>query len=546
MENNEIYTQPVDLPEGEGFNTVHKSVVGAVNELHSELSAAKQSASEADLKAQNAAEKVANLEAKMETVQAQTGERGPEGPQGEQGVQGVQGEKGADGANGKSAFEIANDVRAKNGEEPFATEEEFLASLKGTDGKDGINGTDAYVDPAMLAEDAALVDKYVAKTDMKDEEGNDVYAKAADLAAKADKSYVDEYLGSKAETTAVEALMTALSNKQDVIAEGTYAPAGDYATNSAVDAKLADYAKAADLPDVSDFASKGDFYTKEESDDNYYKKEEIDQKILSAQGGSVDKDAVDAEINRIIKEDTENNIVSETELAEALAGYAKAADIPDISGFATKEDLDSKAMTPGPQGEAGKDGADGKSAFEIAKELNPELADEAAFIASLKGEAGEAGKDGAAGQDGADGKSAFDIAKELNPELTDEAAFVASLKGDKGEQGEKGDVGEKGEAGASAFEIAKTLNPELADETAFIASLKGEKGEQGVQGIQGVQGEKGEKGEKGDPGLTADDINTIIDGKGFLTSEAIQKMIDDAVAAALNKDKENPEENPEG
>ena len=44
MDNKDILTQPVDLPEGEGFNTVHQSVVGAVNELHAELSSAKQSA----------------------------------------------------------------------------------------------------------------------------------------------------------------------------------------------------------------------------------------------------------------------------------------------------------------------------------------------------------------------------------------------------------------------------------------------------------------------------------------------------------------------
>ncbi len=47
MDNKDILTQPVDLPEGEGFNTVHQSVVGAVNELHAELSSAKQAASEA-------------------------------------------------------------------------------------------------------------------------------------------------------------------------------------------------------------------------------------------------------------------------------------------------------------------------------------------------------------------------------------------------------------------------------------------------------------------------------------------------------------------
>lgn len=537
MENKDILVQPVDLPEGEGFNTVHKSVVGAVNELHAELSSAKQSASEADLKAQGVKEQMADLETKVNSIELKAGETGPAGPQGPQGEKGAD---GAPGAAGKSAMDIANEIRVANGQEPFATADEFLASLQGANGKDGLDGrdgTDAYVDPASLAENEALIKKYVAKRDLKDEEGNDIYAKAADMSKKADKSYVDEYLGSKAEATAVEALMTAIENKQDKIAEGTY-------------------------------ILKKDTYTKDE----------VDQKILSAQVGAVDKEAVVAEVDRIIKEDTENVIVSTSELNEKLVDYA------------TKAELENKAMMPGPQGEAGKDGKDGKdgavgkSAFEIANELQPEnekFADEAEFILSLKGEKGEAGaagrdgvdgKDGAAGKDGADGKSAFEIAKELNPELADETAFIASLKGEKGDAGEKGADGAQGEKGAdgvageSAYEIAKR-NGFDGDEEAWLESLKGEKGEAGaaaepVDTTNFVQKEEiadfvkasdipAQKTLEELGGITQTGVETIINGYNFLSSEAIKKMIDDAIAAALsnnnnggNNDTPAPSDNP--
>ena len=228
MENKEILTQPVDLPEGEGFNTVHKSVVGAVNELHSELSSAKQSASEADLKAQGVKEKMADLEAKVSSIEVKAGEVGPQGPQGEKGEKGDQGETGAAGVAGKSAMEIANEVRVKNGQEPFATEEEFVESLRGQageDGRDGRDGSDAFIDPAALASSEAMAKKYVAKADLKDDEGNDIYAKAADMANKVDKAYVDQALVDKAESVTVEALVTAVNNKQEK---------GDYATKADV------------------------------------------------------------------------------------------------------------------------------------------------------------------------------------------------------------------------------------------------------------------------------------------------------------------------
>lgn len=66
------------------------------------------------------------------------------------------------------------------------------------------------------------------------------------------------------------------------------------------------------------------------------------------------------------------------------------------------------------KGIAGEQGETGKSAFELAQE-NGFDGDLAAWLTSLHG---EDGKDGEKGADGANGKSAFELYKESNPEYT--------------------------------------------------------------------------------------------------------------------------------
>ena len=110
---------------------------------------------------------------------------------------------------------------------------------------------------------------------------------------------------------------------------------------------------------------------------------------------------------------------------------------PDKIGVESKDGVTKITQVGGDTagGAAGEKGADGKSAYEIWKDANPDNAtkSEADFLASLKGAAGAAG---AAGEKGADGKSAYDIWK-AKPENAgkSEADFLTSLKGDKGEAG---------------------------------------------------------------------------------------------------------------
>lgn len=87
-------------------------------------------------------------------------------------------------------------------------------------------------------------------------------------------------------------------------------------------------------------------------------------------------------------------------------------------------DADSRTMTPGPAGADGKNGADGKSAYEIWKEQSGNSnKTETDFLNSLKGDTGAQGPQGEKGDTG-----------EQGPAGTNGAA---GAKGDKGDTGAK-------------------------------------------------------------------------------------------------------------
>ena len=109
----------------------------------------------------------------------------------------------------------------------------------------------------------------------------------------------------------------------------------------------------------------------------------------------------------------------------------------------------------------GKDGTNGLSAYQIAKQYDPYITnDEREWIASLKGK---------------DGSDAYTIAYNADPSVGTKEEWLASLKGETGDAGENG---------KSAFEIAQD-NGFAGDEEEWLASLKGEKGDKGEQGEQG-------------------------------------------------------------
>ncbi len=129
---------------------------------------------------------------------------------------------------------------------------------------------------------------------------------------------------------------------------------------------------------------------------------------------------------------------------------------------------------------------------------------------------GDKGDPGAKGENGTDGKSAYEVWKEMpgNGEKTKEE-YLASLKGERGEAGPQGIAGPKGETGAvgkSAFEVwSKMPGNENKTQDDFIKAITGANGKDGVAGPKGekgdtgVAGPKGDKGDKGDAGTVGKD-----------------------------------------
>lgn len=117
----------------------------------------------------------------------------------------------------------------------------------------------------------------------------------------------------------------------------------------------------------------------------------------------------------------------------------------------------------------GKDGVDGKSAYQIAVD-NGYPGTEQAWLASLKGDKGDTGEPGAAGEKGEPGE-----------------------KGDTGaagKDGRDGTTGRDGVNGASAYEIA-VQHGYSGSETAWLESLHGADGAKGDIGASGKDGADG-------------------------------------------------------
>lgn len=130
-----------------------------------------------------------------------------------------------------------------------------------------------------------------------------------------------------------------------------------------------------------------------------------------------------------------------------------------------------------PQVRDGRDGVDGKSAYQQWLDLGNK-GTEADFIKSLKGADGIIGKDGAEGP-----------------------------KGEKGDKGDKGDTGEQGPIGPQG--------------------LQGEVGPQGPQGVEGPKGERGDMGIRGPQGEKGDSLfedAKVEEGKLIITKPDGSKL----------------------
>ena len=203
--------------------------------------------------------------------------------------------------------------------------------------------------------------------------------------------------------------------------------------------------------------------------------------------GPPGKDGTPANLTEYLKR-TDADEVYATKAALAAAQLGGGGQAPDLSGYATKADLQRIQLTPGPAGErgpigpAGPKGADGAQGLTgpagqpgpkgdqgptgprgPAGDAGPKGADGAQGLTGPAGPAGPPGKDGARGPEGAAGQP--------------------GPKGDSGVQGERGLKGEAGPQGLTG-----------------PAGPAGERGPAGPEGARGPKGDIGPAGPAGPPG----------------------------------------------
>jgi hypothetical protein len=202
----------------------------------------------------------------------------------------------------------------------------------------------------------------------------------------------------------------------------------------------------------------------------------------------------------------------------------------------------------GDKGDDGSDGADGQSAYELAVAGGFE-GDVTAWLASLKGDkgddgdpgpkgdkgdTGDTGATGSTGATGADGKSAYQVALD-NGFSGDEAAWLASLKGetgDTGPAGADGSDGATGNTGAAGADGKTVLNGSGApgsglgsdgdfyiDTTAHAVYGPKTSGAWGSPtSLIGPKGDTGDQGVQGDPGADASSFLTGCDAIAVVDS----------------------------
>jgi len=184
---------------------------------------------------------------------------------------------------------------------------------------------------------------------------------------------------------------------------------------------------------------------------------------------------------------------------------------------------------------------EGKSAFDIAKEADPSLVDEADFLESLVGETGKSAYQSAVagGFVGTEaqwlaslkGKSSYQLAVD-NGFVGSEAQYLESLEGSDGTNGTNG---EDGADGKTAYELALAADPDVGTEAEWLASLKGETGQAAydlwleqpgnagkteaefLASLKGAKGDNGTDGTNGTNGKSA--YQVAVDG-GFIGTEA--------------------------
>ena len=172
------------------------------------------------------------------------------------------------------------------------------------------------------------------------------------------------------------------------------------------------------------------------------------------------------------------------------------------------------------KGTNGRDGINGKSAYELATQ-NGFTGNLAEWLESLKGKDGKDGEQGIKGESGtrgADGKSitvkstTVDSSGNTLVTFSDNSTVVVA----KGADGVNGTDGKNGKDGIDGKDGKSLTFNDLTSQQKL--ELKGAKGDKGDRGEKGIDGLKGDKGDKGDPfkysDFTQEQLQSLKGAKG--------------------------------
>lgn len=221
-----------------------------------------------------------------------------------------------------------------------------------------------------------------------------------------------------------------------------------------------------------------------------------------------------------------DNFYSKSEVDEKLAQAATGGKV-DLSGYAKSEEVEAKADKASVYT---TEAADAK--FATIDAVNKKLAE----VSTIKGDKGDSGADGRDGRDGRDGKNAYELALE-NGFVGTEAEWLQSLKGQDGAPAEVDTSKFVQKEDLSNYAKASDI-PDVSDyaKTSDIPDVTGLAKKTDIPDVSGFAKKEDIPAQKTLSelgGVTQAGVEAIIQGKNFLSAEAIKQMIEDAIAKAL-------------
>ena len=261
---------------------------------------------------------------------------------------------GAKGEDGKSAYQIALDEGFEG------TEAEWLASLKGKDGTNGVDGKTPVkgVDYFTQAEIQQIEDNAAAKVDLSD------YAKTADLSTVATSGSYEDLTNKPTIPAAYELPVASTTTLGGVkVGSGLDITNGVLSATGGGVADAVDWSRVQNKPNFANVATSGDY------------NDLINQPTIPSVEGLASEAYVNEKVAAIVIPEVPTK-VSELEndkgyLTEhqSLEGYAKTADLAQVAKTGSYNDLADKPTIPSTTGLASTKYVDDKVAAIVIPEV---------------------------------------------------------------------------------------------------------------------------------------------------------------------------------